>query len=405
MMTFKGAADHLYAALTGNNVIPESELKAAQVSAVARGMELETVLLRERHVPKEAMLKALSEYYGLPSVKYDERMPIPPELLEGLDSEGLFYSRWFPIIRDGDTVIVAARNPADPDVLDETRKAFTDLNVEFMVALSEDIRWYIQDFLHSVPGRLIGTERTGLAYWRNIMAQWRTRLACYRTDLARARTDLASLRGGLGLVAISDALMRADKLEKHSVFHWAVLLCGLLVAVYGLAGYLNIRRRKMRQPGHHTLVEVTSATICFLEGYHFVEGASVAAPTKKTMLARLGDFLAPFSTILYPSPASRERTHLARERNVLASQRTVDACYRTIYARARTGLAFIRTGVAFTSLGLGLTVYFGVSIISIVDLALFAAGLFMIADGVLWYMPVRREQAGLIRCPVGDGNQ
>ena len=80
------------------------------------------------------------------------------------------------------------------------------------------------------------------------------------------------------------------------------------------------------------------------------------------MLARLGDCIGGYSTILYPSPASRERTHLARERNVLAAQRTIAACYRTIYARARTGLAFIRTGVSFTRVGFGLMHYFGFSL-------------------------------------------
>ena len=75
-------------------------------------------------------------------------------------------------------------------------------------ALSEDIQWFIQDFLHARPGQLVGTERTGLAFWRNTMAQWRTRLACYRNDMAMGRTGLAFLRWGLGFVAVSNALMR-----------------------------------------------------------------------------------------------------------------------------------------------------------------------------------------------------
>jgi uncharacterized membrane protein YidH (DUF202 family) len=156
----------------------------------------------------------------------------------------------------------------------------------------------------------------------------------------------------------------------------------------------------MRPPGHHTLVEVTAATLQFLESYHFIEGANAAAPTKGTMLARLGDFLAHHSTILYPSPASRERTHLARERNVLAAQRTIAACYRTLYARGRTGLAFIRTGISFAGLGLGLVRYFGPSLFTAVDLTLVAAGLLMTADGLRWYLPVRKEFSEVPRCPV-----
>jgi uncharacterized membrane protein YidH (DUF202 family) len=401
MMTSEDTLGGFYSVLTARGVLGEAELQAAVDSARARGLELEAVLIHEKRVPKDVLLKTLSEYYGLPSIRYDERMPVPPELLDGLDDERLYYSRWFPVIKDGDTVIVAAADPRDPEVIQEAKEAFKGHAVVFMAALTEDIRWFIQDFLHTRPGLLIGTERTGLAYWRNTLAQWRTRLACYRTDLARVRTDLASLRGGLGLVAISDALIRADKLGMHARFHWALLLCGAGVAAYGLTGYLRIRGAKMKQPGHHTLVEVTAASTCFLENYHYAEGAHAPSPSRKTMLARLGDLLGAFSTILYPSPASRERTHLARERNVLAAGRTVDACHRTIYARARTGLAFIRTGVSFTSLGLGLLGYYGISGMSVFDLAIIAAGLFMLADGVRWYMPVRREQASLARCPTG----
>jgi len=268
------------------------------------------------------------------------------------------------------------------------------------VALGEDIQWFIQDFLHAKPGQLVGTERTGLAFWRNTMAQWRTRLACYRNDMAMGRTGLAFLRWGLGFVAVSNTLMRMRLPLHGTIFPWLIMVSGFLMASYGLVMYLKIRRLRMRPPGHHTLVEVTSATLRFLEDYHFIDDGGRTIPTKQTMLGRLGDFLADHCTILYPSPASRERTQLARERNVLAAQRTVAACYRTIYSRARTGLAFIRTGVSFASFGLGLFQYFGVSALSVFDAMLVISGIFLIIDGFLWYMPVRKEQSEIPRCRV-----
>ena len=88
---------------------------------------------------------------------------------------------------------------------------------------------------------------------------------------------------------------------------------------------------------------------------------------------------------------------------MLAAQSTVAACYRTIYSRARTGLAFIRTGVSFAGLGLGLLQYFGVSALSVFDAMLVVAGIFMIIDGFLWYMPVRKEQSEIPRCRVFQG--
>jgi uncharacterized membrane protein YidH (DUF202 family) len=388
-----------YSILMDWGVLGGDALSTADYTASARGIELERVLISEYRVPKHMLLQALSEYYSCPFVEYDERLPIPPELLTDLDGEKLSINQWFPIIKDGNTVIIAANNPSDPVVHEEVKKFIKADKYEFWAALGEDVQWFIQDFLHAKPGHLIGTERTGLAFWRNTMAQWRTRLACYRTDLAKVRTNLVFLRWGLGLIAVSDTLMRAHKASPF--FYLYVLMAGGgVLALFGLSGYVKIRRTRIKPPKEQTLIEVTAATVQFLENYHFLDDTGAHIPAKQTMLARLGDFLADHCTILYPSPSSRERTHLARERNVLAAQRTVAACYRSIYARARTGLAFIRTGVSFAGLGLGLMHYFGFSILTAVDSLLILAGLLMIIDGWLWYMPVRKEQAGIPRCPV-----
>lgn len=388
-----------YGLLLSLGIMTEMEFLQAAMAAAARGVPFEKIL-REMGVPRQDLLRALSEHYKCPSIEYDERMPIPPELLVGLDGERLTFDLWFPVIKNGDTVIIAAADPDGTSLRDEVRKYIRAEKYEFIVALEEDIQWFIQDFLHARPGYLIGTERTGLAFWRNTMAHWRTRLACYRTDLAKARTDLAFLRWGLSFIAISDTLMRTQRLGLMRTFYWAMLVIGFLLAIFGLSGYLKIRKSRMSPPGHQTLVEVTSATMVFLENYHFIENTGIEVSTKGTMLARLGDFLADHSTILYPSPPSRERTHLARERNVLAGQRTVAGCYRTIYARARTGLAFIRTGVSFLGLGLGFVKYFGLSLLTMFDLLLTAAGVLMVMDGVLWYLPVRKEQAEIPRYPL-----
>jgi len=399
MMSVDNIVSKKFNDLIGWGVLTTDRLCEAERAASARGIDVESVLIAEYRIPKHILLQALSNYYQCPFLEYDERMPIPPELLGGLDGERLSINQWFPVIIDGNTVVVVANDPSDPTVHDDVKKFIKAEKYEFWVALGEDIQWFIQDFLHEKPGYIIGTERTGLAFWRNTMAQWRTRLACYRTDLAMARTDFSFLRWGLRLIAVSDILIRSFKSAR--VFYlYGVMAGGFLLALFGLSGYLKIRKSRIKPPGEQTLVEVTAATIQFLENYHFIDQPGTHLPAKQTMLARLGDFLADHCTILYPSPSSRERTHLARERNVLAAQRTVAACYRTIYARARTGLAFIRTGVSFASLGLGLMHYFSFSILTAIDAFLITAGILMIIDGWLWYMPVRKEQAEIPRCPV-----
>ncbi len=398
MMMFDAKSSR-FGALATWGILTDEQIEAAELAAVARGVNVETVLLRDHRVPKATLLRALSDYYGCPGLEYDERMPIAPELLAEMNGSSLSRCRWIPVIRDGDKVVIAANDPTSSVVLEEVTSSLGARRYEIWVALEEDVRFYIQDFLHARPGLLIGTERTGLAFWRNTMALWRTRLACYRTDLAKARTHLALLRWGLGLVALSDALMRSKGAATIVPLLWAMMAVGVSFGVFGLKGYAGVRRARMKPPGHQTLVEVTAATVQFLERYHVVEGAP-EVETKRTMLARLGDFLAPHCTILVPSPASRERTHLARERNVLAAQRTVAGCYRTLYARGRTGLALLRTGVSFASLGLGLIGYFGLSFLTVIDVTLVVAGVLMVIDGALWHLPVRDEAPDIQRCPV-----
>ncbi len=385
-------------ALTELGAISPERLREAETAARARGISLERILLTEYRVPKYLLIQALSMYYGRPFIEYDERLPIPPELLEGLDAQVLAGSLWMPLIRCEDgTVVVAANNPESPAVREEAGKYLNAENLEFRVALEEDIRWFIQDFLHAKPGLLIGTERTGLAFWRTTMAQWRTRLACYRTDLANARTGLAFLRWGLGTAAIANTLLKNKNVSNSPHIYIGVLILGLAICSYGLPVYLKVRKSRISPPGNQTIVEVTAATLIFLENYHFIEETGVRPETKGTMLSRMSDFLADHCTILYPSPSSKVRTMFARERNVLAAQRTIAACYRTIYARARTGLAFIRTGFSFLSIGLGLLVYFGVGLFTVIDILLVLAGTLMFIDGILWYMPVRKEQAEIPR--------
>ena len=379
-------------------ILSQRTFEEATLVAKARGIDIEKLLLTEYGVTKHKLLEALAAYYKCSSIEYDERLPIPPALLVGLSNDALSTNQWMPVIEDRNgTVVIAARNPESPVMREDVKKYIKADRLEFRVTLDSDIQWFIQDYLHAKPGLLIGTERTGLAYWRNTMAHWRTRLACYRTDLANARTGLAFLRWGLGTIALSNTLLQTKNASSSPYLYFAILFVGVAIACYGLPKYLNVRKSRMTPPGHQTLVEVTAATIQFLENYHLLENTGIKRQTQGTMLSRMGDFLADHSTYLYPSPSSKVRTMFARERNVLAAQRTIAACYRTIYARARTGLAFIRTGISFLSIGIGIISYFGFGLLTSFNLWLIAAGLLMAIDGTLWYWPIRKEQAEIPR--------
>src|SRR5208337_5299497 len=218
-----------FQALVDWGTITAGQLRSSGEAAQARDVEVEEILRYGLGIPRRKLLEALSLRYCCEWVEYDERLPVPPELLAGLDPTRPCSNLWFPVALDDDTVIIAARNPCDPLMIEEVTDCLKAGKFRFHVALAEDISYFIEDFLNSDPAHLIGNERTALALWRNTMARWRTKLASYRTDFAKVRTQLSLLRGGLTMMIIGRTLLRNDRAMHLAPIYWMMIAIGLLL--------------------------------------------------------------------------------------------------------------------------------------------------------------------------------
>ena len=89
-------------------------------------------------------------------------------------------------------------------------------------------------------------------------------------------------------------------------------------------------------------------------------------------------------------PPQASRNDLARVRTYLANRRSFLASRRTVFSRGRTGLAIFRTGLAFLTVVLLLVRIFGVGLASVPELVLLAAALFLLGEGLHWYLPARK---------------
>lgn len=89
-------------------------------------------------------------------------------------------------------------------------------------------------------------------------------------------------------------------------------------------------------------------------------------------------------------PPEASRTDLAKVRTYLAARRSFLAGLRTTLARGRTGLSMFRTGIAFLTVVLVLLRVFGLGLTLPLEAIVLCAGLFFIADGIIWYLPARR---------------
>lgn len=97
-------------------------------------------------------------------------------------------------------------------------------------------------------------------------------------------------------------------------------------------------------------------------------------------------------------PFSAGRTPLARVRTFLAERRSLMSCQRTSFSKGRTGLALFRTGISFIAVSLVFLRTFGFGYLTILEAALFMAGIIMAIYGAEWYLPCRKVAKKIPDC-------
>ncbi|MBW1740698.1 MAG: GspE/PulE family protein [Deltaproteobacteria bacterium] len=132
--------------LLENGLLTQKELDRAVQEARKTRQELESLLMKNYKISKQDMGKALSHYYKAPFVVYNERTPIPGELLGGLKVSFMKKNYWVPIGKDGEKIIIAIDNPYHLQKIDMIKSLFPGKQLVFHVALREDILKYITLF-------------------------------------------------------------------------------------------------------------------------------------------------------------------------------------------------------------------------------------------------------------------
>jgi type II secretory ATPase GspE/PulE/Tfp pilus assembly ATPase PilB-like protein len=118
-----------------NGLLIQKELDKAVSDARQTKKEIESVLMENYKISKKDLGKALSHYYKVPFVEYNERIPIPGELLAGLKVSFMKRNYWVPMGKDDeDNIIIAIDN------------LFARQRLVFHVALKEDILSFIKLF-------------------------------------------------------------------------------------------------------------------------------------------------------------------------------------------------------------------------------------------------------------------
>ena len=125
--------------LVAQHLATRQQLREASTEARRRQVSVESVLLEHHGIREPDLAAALTLYYRRPYVSLDERTPIAPEVLVGLNRARLRAGAWLPIKREGDVVTVAVDDPHDLFKIDLIEAALRPSKVALTVAIRERI--------------------------------------------------------------------------------------------------------------------------------------------------------------------------------------------------------------------------------------------------------------------------
>ncbi len=125
--------------LLQNQILTQKELNQAIASSREKKIPIVNILMDDLKISKKDIAEALSRYYDLPLIQFNESLPIPGELMRGLKVGFMKNNVWVPIRTEKDEIVIAIDNPEDIQRVDEVRSLFLGRKIKLAYALKDDI--------------------------------------------------------------------------------------------------------------------------------------------------------------------------------------------------------------------------------------------------------------------------
>jgi len=130
--------------LLAQGLVTQEDINAAIAGARHKNTDVEAVLMDQYKIPKHEIGAALSQFYRVPFVEFDERVIPPPDLMKDLKLEYLKRNLWLPLRRERDgTTLVLIDNPQDIQRVDSIHQVMRSHKVQLAVALRKDIQQFL----------------------------------------------------------------------------------------------------------------------------------------------------------------------------------------------------------------------------------------------------------------------
>ncbi len=135
--------------LITRDLLKEEELDSAWEEAREAKETMEQFLMRKYKISKDDVGKSVSEFYRCKFVTFNDKLPIPGDLLKNLKREYLRRELWVPIEKVDGNIHVIVDDPNNILKRDTIESLLKTKAVTYDVALGDDILKYVNYFFHA----------------------------------------------------------------------------------------------------------------------------------------------------------------------------------------------------------------------------------------------------------------
>ena len=141
--------------LIQHGLVTEIEMQKAWKKAYAEKELIENILMRRYNVYREDIGKSLSEYYHCQFITFNDRLPIPHDILKNINKKHLQSLLWVPLNKINGKINVIVDDPANIVKRESIEGLLKTKAIKYSVSLTEDILKYIDRFC---PSDEVGVE-------------------------------------------------------------------------------------------------------------------------------------------------------------------------------------------------------------------------------------------------------
>ena len=142
--TFRKGSKYDY--LLEENRVTADQLQKAFTLSKKMKKSVEAVLIDHFQIGKQAIGKSFTLFYDCPFKEYDPSLPVPVELLSRLKEKFLLNEYWVPLSWEKNRVEILVDDPKNLNKTDNIKALMGTGNINFSVAIREDIREFIKRF-------------------------------------------------------------------------------------------------------------------------------------------------------------------------------------------------------------------------------------------------------------------